>query len=445
MNTAIMKSLLEEYQTGVELTGDQLKEIELFVFDGHDRFSHVFSKEVIDTALYLKEIADENEIKSGAELFNFLQEKKKKYSKFLWELVDDGEHGDTPLQTTIPVSDSSRVNSLPLSTDTVIYPDLNSYNVHSYVKTLSRYFKYSQQSIRERILEHREITIHLDRTGFFPSVVCSQMIELGAKRKFARYFEEFSTKEKSKELVAWTEVPSQDPIFTYCDNLHYNKESEHLLFIHSHPDESPQWSISSVYDNIVALIKQEKPIDDKTVKEELVEWLFYSKMHTAEAESLRSAIEELNDITPLKHVGFPGEEKDKIKHQKASYRLMLAQKQWKILKSPPGHTWLASDNPGFGINLGDLYNRPADLVADGTLTEIRADTIIYYPISSEYCLRIQPFTGDKKRRKSGNKATIEFEQSTIEELEAVNGLTFSTKKVMVVGRDRKFFEQMESI
>ena len=447
MNTAIMKSLLEEYLDEVGMTSDQLAEIELFIFHDNSEFRHVHSPEVFDTARYLKEIAEENEIKSSAELFNFFQHKKKKYNKFLWEVVDEVESNYNQLHMTLHVNDSSKADNTSLSIDTVIYPDLNSYNVHSYVKTLSRYFEHSFSSMRERILQHREITMHLDGTSHCQPVVCKQMIALGAKRKFARYFEEFSSKENNKEVVAWTEAAPQEYDITNCNFRGHNNEFDNLLVIHSHPDESHQWGIAKVYDNIVAHVAQEQPIDDETVKEELVEWLFYSKMHGAEAESLRSAIECFNDAKQFKPIVCvqKGKDLDQINLRKACYKSMLAQKQWKILKSPPGHTWLASDNPGFGINLGDLYNRPTEMVADGTLIDIRADTIIYYPISSEYCLRIQPFTGDKKRRKTTNLAAIEFEQSTIEELKVVNGLTFSTKKVMVVGRDRKFYEQLESI
>lgn len=447
MDTAIMKSLLEVYLNEVVMTSDQLAEIELYVFHGNQSFRHVHSPEVTDTARYLKEIAEENEFKTSEELLNFLLGKKKKYNKFLWDLLDEEDRGINQTPASTQVNDSSKATLPSLSIDTVIYPDLNSYNVNSYVKTLSRYFKHSFRAIREKVSEHREITLHLDGTSLSVPILCQQLAALGSKRKFARYFEEFSSKENNKEVVAWTQAPTINFMLASCCVRPVNSEVDNMMVIHSHPDDCHQWGISRVYDNIVAHVTQEQPIEDETVKEELVEWLFYSKTHTAEADSLRCAIEGLNDVNQFKAIvcEAKGGNLEEANLRKASYKTMLAQKQWKILKSPPGHTWLASDNPGFGINLADLYNRPTEMVADGALTEIRADTIIYYPISSEYCLRIQPFTGDKSRRKTSNQAAIEFEQSTLEELEVVNGLTFSTKKEMVVGRDKKSFEQLESI
>lgn len=437
METAIIKSLLEVYMHEVRMTSDQLADLDNYIFHSNATFRYVHPPEIIETAVYLKETAVENKIKKSDDLLNFLKIKRKRYDKFLWELIVDEdskedifsneEKKDNPTEETIQL--------YPLKK--LIYPDLNSYNVKSYVKTLSEYFKYFLQSLKERISDHRELTIHLHEKLFDQSIICKHKTELGTKGKFARYFEEFSSKEKNNEVIIWTHSGSANLVFEGCITKALNKNINDQFLLYPQPGKCSLEVISKAYDNIVEYVTQEQPIDDDLIKEDLMKWLLFSKMHTVESENIIDGTENISVSNETNLYT--------IKTQKDNYKNMLVHKQWKILKSPPGHTWLASDNPGFGINLEDLYNRPTEMVADGKLTDIREDTIIYYPISSVYCLRIQPFAGDINGRKSLNQAVIEFEQSTIEELEAVNGLTFSTKNEIVVGRDKKSFEQLEFI
>lgn len=447
METAIMKSLLDEFLEDVVMTSDQLAEIELFILYGIDKFKYVHSPEVVETAQYLKTLAEENELTSSAALLNLLQTKKKKYNRFLWDLMDDRDTNSIRSSAiTVSAVDSSQPLEGSVSIGTLIYPDLNSYEVHSYVKTLVHYYRHTIHAIREQFSEYRQVRLHRNGISYTPPTICKQAVAIPAKRSVVRYFEEFSAKDNDNEIVIWTRPIAQKYVFENRIDRSAIADNGKLMIFHSKPFENCQQGITHLYDNIVAHIQQEQPIEDQTVKDELVEWLFYSKMPNTEARP-DCTVEglTLGDQLRLDLSTSLDEDLHHFISWRDARKAILAQKQWKVLKSPPGHAWLASDNPGFGISLDDLYNRPAEMVADGSLTDIRPDTIIYYPISSEYCLRIQPFTGDQARRRANRHAAIEFEQSTIEELEVVNGLTFSTKKEMVVGRDKKSFEQLELI
>ncbi|WP_217602369.1 hypothetical protein [Chitinophaga sp. GbtcB8] len=205
--------------------------------------------------------------------------------------------------------------------------------------------------------------------------------------------------------------------------------------------------IEILLEKLLKKIKKERPVKSEGFKKELVEWLYYSK--------LRDPGMCENFFTQLKRSGsnaspLPDRETKKASLLKTRSQLAaiindicekkLSLKKWAILKSPSGHSWVTSDNAGFGISIEEWCKSRQASHPDTLLADIKQDTVIYFPLSKDYCLRLQPYDLDDAWLADLNNAPITFEQSSEQELTIVNRLTYATHKYFVVAGDIKSLE-----
>lgn len=115
------------------------------------------------------------------------------------------------------------------------------------------------------------------------------------------------------------------------------------------------------------------------------------------------------------------------------YYRYLAEKKWSILKSPEGQSWITTDNPGFSIDLDlDIITAQA-WAPDPYWTKMKEHDIIYFPLTTEYCLRLEPSNNiSKQELKSQSDEYIDFTLSSEKEIEVVNTLTRSTQPRVVL-------------
>jgi hypothetical protein len=203
------------------------------------------------------------------------------------------------------------------------------------------------------------------------------------------------------------------------------------------------------YWQMFAAMRREEPIFDRQIKAKLAEWLYYSKFRNASYIQLF-----LRDPHRLRDWGF---EPDELQHKhydavqlhqqlmaviRKVYETKLSLKKWVILKSPPGCSWFTSDNPGFSINLLPPGGKKQAPVPDPLLeiSNIKSNTVVYYPLSKDYCLRLQPYDAYDAPIDSLKQMPIIFEQASVTELNVVNRLTCSTPHQLVVTGDRKVME-----
>ncbi len=200
------------------------------------------------------------------------------------------------------------------------------------------------------------------------------------------------------------------------------------------------------YSAIINIVKREEPITDEAFKLQLTEWLIYSKLVISHREhcemvedyrpdQLANYFDHLFHGTSIRVYG--GGDMHYWIHNLFEERLSL--KKWSILKRPPGHFWLTSDNPGFMINIRELEEGFTEVTPRHSLLEVRPDSVLYYPLSKDYCLKLEPKVDVIEEVKEN--IPIAYEAPSEGEIEFVNGVTLSTYKKVVITNQRNTIKQ----
>jgi hypothetical protein len=166
-------------------------------------------------------------------------------------------------------------------------------------------------------------------------------------------------------------------IFPACDYNQLTLEGE------THADR--------VYEHIMTLVERQLPIWGLPFKQLLVEWIFKMK----------------RSINPdILGCYGPG----------------LYLRRWMILKSPEKQPWMTSDSPGF-------------------LKEDNYGTVLHYPLSRDFCLRIQPEPRGLGLSPSAD-SPIHFIQFHEQEARLVNERTVSSSNELVVTSEKRDLRQV---
>lgn len=211
-------------------------------------------------------------------------------------------------------------------------------------------------------------------------------------------------------------------------------------------------TIEPKYNLIMADIAKEADIVDYEAKIRILEWIFYSKIRSP---MWRRLIQSELEAKGYKF-GFGSKELREEHLQLISnsevfegvleiFDKNLSTKKWFVLKAPSRVSWITSDNPGFSINLED-YN-PSDemLVPNAFWTNIRHDTVLYFPLSKDYCLKMQPYNNNDDVTLNIANTPIRFEGATENEHNLVNGWTFCTHHDILIASDKRDLLLFENI
>lgn len=206
--------------------------------------------------------------------------------------------------------------------------------------------------------------------------------------------------------------------------------------------------MEAAYENYIKIVKAERPLTSNKLKKGLIEWLLYSKLRKQD-----NCKEFFNHLKPpCKNIDPENCENQKlslgkVRSQLAAlvselYEKKLSLKKWTILKSPPGYTWITSDNAGFSINIQEWYQRSRPKpVVDTLLVNIKQDSVIYFPLSASYCLRIHPYDLNDACYSDADHTIIAFEECSEQELTIINRITYCTQEMFTVTVDIKSLEQ----
>lgn len=193
--------------------------------------------------------------------------------------------------------------------------------------------------------------------------------------------------------------------------------------------------LNRYYESLIKRLSKEKPIFDEGFKIELAQWLISLKVeniYLAEAASERK-LQYFNCTEHSDTVWKMVNELARMLYEK------VGSMDWTILRSQQGHSWLTTDNPGFCIQLDSLTAVTESLLPDAELNYVNEESIVYFPVTKDYCLRIQP-NGNKTQIR-GDIEPINFKYSTDVEFKTINEMTMSTKKKLVISGDKKTLEQ----
>lgn len=457
METAIMKSILESVHGQIVLTEKQLEQIVVNLFNDGCNLPALSDEDLVGTLEVLKDIVIEHKLISVLDLQEYYANKKVKYHHFIQGVIDktsiDGEINEKEFITLsnlhVPVQGALFLNTvIDISNELEI--STFSKPFHEYLEFLSsKFLQLLGRGIRNEFAHLKQHTVDLACFYTNKQFIIADVKCRSEKKTLIRYFEKFSNNDSRQKLVFWESTPENER--STLSMMFLTEELESKYSYSCNNFKVTHWEadhFTSLYENILDYIQREKPINDKKIKYEIINWLLLSKLYSSDKRP-SEMYEDQKSLSSLLCINCSGEIEDHwplrnkrafIK-SRALYRAAMVMKRWTILKSPPGYAWITSDNPGFGINLSDLEPETSGLTPDSTLKDIRTDTLIYYPLSSEYCLRIRPDTIE--RTENHQTDVIEFEESSINEWKLVNGLTFSTKKEIVMGKDKRLLEQLE--
>ena len=107
-------------------------------------------------------------------------------------------------------------------------------------------------------------------------------------------------------------------------------------------------------------------------------------------------------------------------------------KSWKILIAPNKYCFIGSDNPGFLLNL-DPKTREKELFRQ--LISVDANSLIYYVLSSKYCIEISYFEKGTPLDRCAMNMDIKFEKASVWLLDLINKGTFYTSVSILFSSD----------
>lgn len=420
----IIKDLFHLFNKEVRLTGEQLNAIDLYLNGDTNQPLVDDDDELTDLLSYFKDTMKELELVSISDLLVHFKKRKVKYTKFLYEVVTDC---------------SSEQNFAPEEPDSLAIPFINDVLIyttyHEYITRLSSLYRKSIFSKVKNILkQHRQVSIpgYVDYSQYSS---CSAFHSIKSQTILKRYIQEFIGEQSISEVLVW-QLPPQ------------LKDSQ-LQMINSIQDSFACMSLVSpkvrrkfiedIYQAVAQVIRREETITDNYTKEQIAELVYYTKLRNT--INLSTCVNGFNSIEASNTEITMSEGRQLIKKKQLS-KITVLMRKWRILKSKPGLSWITSDNPGFAIHLSDLYSTDGQFRALDNLFNVKKDSVIYYPLSSEYCLRIEADFGHHYNASPANNE-IEYEYASTEEINVVNGLTVSTKRKMFISKDKESIDQLE--
>jgi len=208
--------------------------------------------------------------------------------------------------------------------------------------------------------------------------------------------------------------------------------------------------IEPLYNQVIADISKEKPITELPLKLALFQWIYYSKLRSpiwrGHYEKLLALGKPLNN-----HDSKIIQRKAKELHLRFftdepfylvlldKFMTVLFSKRWSILKRPDNNYWLTTDNPGFDVDLSKLSAATLP-IAKPFWNVLNNNTLIYYPLSKDYCLEIKPYNSGEDISLNLTNTPIDF--STDPPFEHINYWTSCTYNKLIISTDRALLERI---
>jgi len=202
------------------------------------------------------------------------------------------------------------------------------------------------------------------------------------------------------------------------------------------------------YHRIVESIKEEKPIKDKSIKDELLMFIFityyrsparrleyeqklrfkkfFDTLNPSKSEEQKEKIDDALFVKELHLSEFANEQK--LYKNVDDICTYLGIKKWEILIVPNGETWLTSDDPCTEIKIKE----DSKLLASKEFNFKNLDAM-FIPITQKYCLLISPYGQDDDISKNLNTEPISFKNVTQQTVQLFNRFSFATMNKLLIG------------
>jgi hypothetical protein len=443
----LLRDVLDQLMNSYTVSSEELSATHAYLF-GQQALPPIFTdKELFDTVLYLREVVGANGVLDINGLVQYYKTRKKGMRDFLTALVaedsaaPDLRSQDNRTVNEVHVADSYVISSLEANH---LVKQVGSEIQRVFENVCSNMAKFLQSSplptagendIHAVVKKHVTDLIKRYNPG---TLHCSLSIAMQLPFGITHYLKQFASPYKGEQIFFLqfrfsSEVNMQMVAEGYSDLLAFGCFSAiwSRLLGNQPPD----------YDSIITVIKKGKPIFGAEFKIELTKWLVYSKLMSYRYECKQPQLRASTDIsfnrlfykTPVRLYSGSFMQKWIVN----LFETKLSRKRWVILKRPPGHFWLTSDNPGFSLNINGM----AQVTPRHSLLDIRPDSVLYYPLSKDYCLKLEPSVSAADEE--NNNLPIDYALPSEGEVDFVNGVTVSTQKQLVIANQKKTLKQIQ--
>lgn len=210
--------------------------------------------------------------------------------------------------------------------------------------------------------------------------------------------------------------------------------------------------IENRYNSIIDRISNRTPFADSDFKVLIFQWVFYSKLRSP---LWRTHLQLLLDKKGLRfeldskeireeHMQFFSNSKI-LESFIEYYNDSLIAKKWRILISPDNYDWITSDNPGFAVATKEFAANPSGYIPNPLWTDIEHNTILYFPLTKNYCLEICPYNQDDDVKINFGNDYIDFNDSKIETVKLINNWSVLTAGNIIISSSYDELNDYEKI
>jgi hypothetical protein len=445
INIAAMKQLLEKFHPDITFSATELKKIETCIFSGMEPLLLFVQAEVEQTISYLQEVKEECRCKSVQDLLAYYKDME----------MDGGYLISSALTSEFP----REQKKLDFKGGVInLFYKLPEQIENNYIK-LALHFTDCFQVYYNNLKKRNKLrTLFSDTTRQAAADNSSETKlrkPLGVLSK--AYLEQFSFQDVFQDACEKVFILSG---FSAYQRQIVARKMDDISFQPEPPSPQSQSGISKVFNTVlrdslepyycalITRVSTEEPIESEDIKLKLTEWLFFHKLRTLDAMGLLKS-----DYDNLLYIFDEMESKQNrnkvltfftnVLRDYATniYRSKLSEKEWIILKCPFGDSWLTSDNPGFSIPQEYFSPGFEKTDPDPTLITIEQNSMVYFPLSKKYCLRIKP-TYAHGILHHPIKTAIRFEEASEKEFKMINNLTVKAHKDMIISGNKRTLEQL---
>ena len=195
--------------------------------------------------------------------------------------------------------------------------------------------------------------------------------------------------------------------------------------------------IEPKYNGIIKTIEKEKPNIPFKIKENIMQWIFYTKMRSPIWEVFtdenKSKMVTKNRYSQQLHLeNFTDE--NRFNGALIKFVEDAVNKRWTVYKNPQGKYWWTSDNPGYCIDL-KKFEYDKSLIPDQFCNLNGVDAVLFYPLTKKYCLNIHPYDKGEDVTLNAKNTPISFKTAELSWYNSINSFTLITKKRLIISTD----------
>lgn len=424
-HTGLLKSLLGKFVELLYVNDDELERMENFILSKEvNAFPVKDDSEIYEVLFFLRELAAESGYSSIQELSDYFDTQNNSLKKLVEPLLSEEVNDLSGLAIY-------RIYHDFLKTDAVKLLTTGSYRCQTQILKHGDFV----HDLYRHISQNATITkLESDYKALANTTRCFKSLQrysfeftlrLTRDRYYEHYLDSFSDANVFKKaILAFLKTVKKIPSI---------KNLKQILKIRSiiNGKKQQRKKIDLLYRQVFEKIRAEQPIENDGFKTLLSQVMLFSKLNN---ETFRHHIQSLNKLNECENLDKHSTDSDSIAEK--VFHTYLSRKKWSILKSPEGHGWITTDNPGFSIELSSAFLRSDHLKVNPYWTDMNADTLMYFPLSKDYCIRLQPSHPDCFHDCSHHHGNISFEVSSVEELKVVNKLVFTSKPDIVISEER---------